>query len=101
MKDKTLLKISLLTIILAPIINGFVLSKLWLWFITPIFTINPITIIQAIGLAFIWNFMNPTISTNKENNNKDYQQKIENVITDFIGRAIGALGFGWILTQFM
>lgn len=39
-------------VILNTIMTGWVLTKLWIWFVVSIFNVPPLTIIQAIGLSF-------------------------------------------------
>lgn len=42
---------------ISTIIYGFILLKLWLWFIVPIFELEPLRIIEAIGISSIVNFL--------------------------------------------
>jgi len=37
--------------------QGFILSKLWLWFIVPVFALAPIAIVPAIGLMLVVGFL--------------------------------------------
>ncbi len=55
---------SLITFLLIPVMfvlsaswTGFVFAKLWLWFITPIFHIQPIGVFASAGLAYIAAFL--------------------------------------------
>ena len=41
---------TVVALVLGAIIGGFVLSKLWVWFMVPIFDLNPLRIVEAIGL---------------------------------------------------
>jgi hypothetical protein len=47
----------ILLMIISPIISGFVIMKLWMWFIVPTFEVNPIRIVEAIGFMFLINFI--------------------------------------------
>jgi hypothetical protein len=46
-----------LAMIISPIINGFVFSKLWFWFIVPTFQMQPLRVVEAIGIIFLINFI--------------------------------------------
>lgn len=48
--------ITLITVLLLPlssVFSGFMLSKMWDWFVVPIFSVNQLSITQAIGLMII------------------------------------------------
>lgn len=87
-----------LIMIISPIINGFVLSKLWLWFIVPIFQIRQISLIEAIGLVCFISFI--AAKKVKTEQDKFWQELGENVAF-LIFSCIFALGGGWIITLFM
>ena len=40
---------------------GFVLTKLWTWFIVPTFHLIPLTLVQAIGLFLVVNLIRPVL----------------------------------------
>jgi len=48
--------------------NGFILSKLWSWFIVTTFGLEPLTIVQAIGVSMVVGFLT---SHRASTNNKD------------------------------
>jgi len=43
--------------IISVVITGFVLSKLWFWFIVPVFALPELRLIEAIGLSFLISFV--------------------------------------------
>ncbi len=43
------------------VLDGFVLTKLWLWFIVPIFHLNPLTLIQALGFSLVIRYLTKDI----------------------------------------
>jgi len=89
----------LLAMIISPIINGFVFSKLWLWFIVPIFQIQPLRVVEAIGIILLVNFIIAKIDR-EEVKEKFWRQFTANMI--FIVLAAGfALLSGWIVTLFL
>jgi hypothetical protein len=42
---------------LVSIFDGWVISKLWLWFMTPIFGLHPLTVPQCIAVALVVNYL--------------------------------------------
>lgn len=64
-------------IIFMPIINGFVLSFLWKWFISPIFHIRNISFIEAMGIALIFHFLlqNKIFSDKNKKKDKDENKR--------------------------
>ena len=85
-----------LIIVATFIVNGFVFMKFWHWFIMYTFAVQPINLIQSIGLMFVWNFMKPTPKYDKDAKMKDLTEHF------FKKMAMTAVVFfiGWILTFF-
>lgn len=79
---------------MAVILRGFVCCKLWLWFICPIFSIAPITIPQAIGLAVIAALFHPARS------NSDKKPSWQELVAGFLGPVV-SLGIGWMVHLFL
>ena len=80
------------------IFSGFVLTKLWMWFITPIFYFYPINIIQAIGLLVTINFF----KTRKyEKFKQDEWEEIKKSFFNVIAKCSVALFLGWILQMLL
>lgn len=83
-----------LLIIYSAIVHGWVLSKLWLWFLVPIFGLQPLNITQAIGISIIVGFLTHQVDIKK---GKDDKVKLFLVlINPFI-----ILLFGYIVHKFM
>lgn len=40
-------------LILSSVLNGWVLSILWGWFLVPTLKLPPLTVVQAIGIAMV------------------------------------------------
>jgi len=69
----------MLGIIISSIINGFVITKLWAWFVVPTFEANPLRIIEAIGLMFLVNHIKA--KRDKEHNkDKFWEQFVADAI---------------------
>ena len=92
---------TVVALVLGAIMGGFVLSKLWVWFMVPIFDLNPLRIVEAIGLTFIVGYMinNPTES------GKTFEGPfLEELLKAFLQTLVMAAGFlliGWIIHLFM
>jgi len=92
-----------MTIILAltigPIINGFVFMKLWLWFIVPTFQMQPLRIVEAIGIVFFITFI--TLKKSKEvDKDKVFESLLESMIFT-LSKSVVVLFFSWIITLFL
>ena len=89
--------IILLAKIMTTIINGFVLAKLWMWFIVPTFKTQPLRIIEAIGIIFL---INSLFDKKAKNDDSFWKSFIKNFIY-IIVIAVFTLLSGWIATLFM
>lgn len=96
--------IAILFIGLSAIIRGFVLTKLWMWFIIPIFNLPNLILIHAIGILIILNFI---FQINMDDTGIPIKNKYyENIflykaLNALIVRPLFALVFGWVASQFM
>jgi hypothetical protein len=88
-----------LTIIISAILNGWALSILWEWFVVPIFNIQKISTLQAIGLSLIVGYFTATTQSKKKDDEKK-ELVISNLITLSL-KPLFAVFFGWIVVQFM
>lgn len=93
---KTLIIIlgTIAAIVLSMIYTGFVFTKLWGWFVIPVFGLPMLTIAQAIGLTIVMRMV--TINQILENK----KQWHENLILCILYPTFGLL-FGWIIQFFL
>lgn len=98
MKDLGKFMVALLIQIVLIIINGFVFSKLWLWFIVPMFQMQPINLIQAIGIFTIIQFLR--IGKNGEIKDISWKQLAEHFVY-FIIAPMYFLLIGYVVTLFI
>lgn len=89
----------LMVVFISIIINSFVVTKLWIWFIVPTFDVNPLRMVEAIGLMFLVIFVT-TKQSNEDNENTLSQQLSTRMIYRVTLSAIVLL-FGWITQMFM
>ena len=88
-----------LAMLISPIINGFVITKLWLWFIVPTFEANPLRVVEAIGLMFLINYIKAKQDT-KADKDKFWKQFGTNIIYLILMAGFSLLS-GWIVQMFM
>ena len=89
----------LLAMIISPIINGFVFSKLWLWFIVPIFQIHPLRVVEAIGIIFLINFIKA--KKDKESDKDKFWETFATNMVFVVLMAGFALLSGWVVMLFL
>jgi hypothetical protein len=76
-------------------VNGFVLSKLWSWFIVTTFGLDPLNIVQAIGLTIVVGFL--TVRTNwNTDKDKTTAEKISQFVIALVAPFVTLL-VGWIV----
>lgn len=90
---------SLIISIPTSIWSGFVLTKLWMWFIVPVFALAPLTIVPAIGLALVVSFL--TFHLPYEKSKPDYSGLLAHQLSVGFIRPLFALFFGYIVHLFM
>ena len=81
------------------VLNGWVLSILWGWFLVPL-GLAPISVISAIGIALILNYIQKDFKA-EETEGDTAIDKFVNAITKALAKPLGALFVGWIITLFM
>jgi Kef-type K+ transport system membrane component KefB len=91
--------ILVLATIISPIINGFVFSKLWFWFIVPTFQMQPLRIVESIGIIFLINFI--CMKRDKDADNDQFWKTFIANITFIVLMAGFTLVSGWIVTLFL
>ena len=88
-----------LAMIITPIINGFVFSKLWFWFIVPTLQMQPLRVIEAIGIIFLINFIR--VKRDKEADKNKFWETFASNMVFIVFMAGFALLFGWVVTLFL
>jgi len=79
------------------IVNGWVLTHLWHWFMVPIFGLHDLTIAPAIGLGLIVSFLtNKGRIAKKDSRETDWGATIGYLLSPFV-----VLFFGYVVHLFM
>jgi hypothetical protein len=85
------------------IFNGWVLSLLWQWIVTPTFGMKAITVAQAVGLFFVINYVKNNIDINKKKEEDPMTFWFAAFLTIFCTLLNGfvVLFLAWLVTLFM
>jgi hypothetical protein len=88
-----------LIVMLVPVMifHGWVLTKLWAWFIVPQFGLAPLPLTIAIGLSILVNYIKP----GPLDYAKDPASSSQSRLISHLLHPVFALLFGWIVTWFM
>ena len=85
-----------LLIIITYLINGFVLSKMWLWFIVTTFGAPVLTVPQAIGVGMIVSFLTYRATPKNKDSNSEWSQIIIDILSAMISPFVTLL-IAWIV----
>jgi len=88
--------IIIIVMIVTPLINGFVVMKLWNWFIIPIFSLQPLKLIEAIGFTIILAFI--TAKPSKNNKEEDFWDKLFESVLYTILLGLFTLILGYVVS---
>ncbi|OGL32324.1 hypothetical protein A3F64_03165 [Candidatus Saccharibacteria bacterium RIFCSPHIGHO2_12_FULL_42_8] len=86
---------------ISSILNGWVLSILWGWFVVPTFDAPDISVVQAIGLALVVRFLTHSRSIEESDDSMSKEEKLQKAAIVAIASPLFALFFGWIVHFFM
>ena len=88
-------------LVISAVITGFVLSVLWRWFIIPIFSLPPLSIPQATGIAIIVEFLTTYQDQRQGEDDKGLTEKIIKSLFYAICYPMIILGLGWVIQLFL
>jgi len=93
--------LTILTAIVTTIVNAFVFSKLWLWFVAPTLNLPSLKIIEAAGImlfiAFIQAERKPKEAKVVDTGHGDFWPQFGSHTALILGIAGMSLFFGWIV----
>lgn len=92
--------IILLSMVVSPIINGYVLMKLWMWFIVPTFETQPLRMVEAVGLMILTNYLKSTYTKNEVKDNESWET-FNHILIFTIVYSILVLFSGWVVSCFI
>ena len=89
----------LVGVIISSIITGFVFSKLWLWFIVPIFSVDPLRVVEAIGIMVLIGYVRTRFDSKAKED--DFWEKFTSLIIFSVFLGGFTLFWGWVITLFL
>lgn len=94
MEALLVLLIFLLTIVPSALLRGFVVSKLWLWHVVPVFHLAPITVSQAISVSLIFSVL--TYHYTPDDKKRSAEEVIGLLLAPFLTNFL-LLFMGWVI----
>lgn len=88
----------LLFSILLAVLNGFVLSKLWGWFVVTQFDLPSLGVVPAIGVGLAVSFLTHQVQNKSD---EDSDERALRTIIESAVVAVFALIYGWVVFQFV
>jgi hypothetical protein len=84
------------------IFEGWVLTKLWAWFLVPLLGLKPLTIAYAIGISLIVRLLTYHIPSYQELKDQklEWSESISRLLVPFVG-GLFALGLGYIVHLYL
>lgn len=86
--------------VFGPIINGYVLSVLWGWFIVPTFGVSALSIVPAIGVAIVVSSF-ACLTHHYKKEKKSLGELIKEGAKEIAWRPPTTLFLGWVVHLFM
>lgn len=86
-------------ILCSPPLHGFVLSKMWAWFVAPTFGLPMLSMVQALGLSATLCALRPMHVP--EEKDDDLVKRGVVLLSRHLGAPLLVLGYGWVLSRFL
>jgi len=83
-------------IFVASVVQAYVLSTLWGWYVVPFFAAKPLPMVVAFGLSLIVNYVHPHLIRYKEDTRGTGEKLLDSCL-----RPAVALLMGWVGTFFL
>ena len=82
------------------VINGWAFALLWAWFIAATFGLPEISIPVAIGIAMTVGFLMPW-NKDPDQDKSSFGEKMAEAFLKVSIKSLMAVGFGWVVLQFV
>lgn len=82
------------------VVSGFVLTKLWFWFVVPTFGFTPLGIVESIGVVILVSFLKSAKRDESVDLDNFWKQLIDKLLFS-IYASLAFLFFGWAVSLFM
>jgi hypothetical protein len=90
---------TILLLVFVTVLRGFVLAKLWAWFICSTFGLHPLTLPQAVGICGIIGYFSTKVDGKKDE--RKWTEIMGQALGGSIGLACMCLLLGWITKLFL
>lgn len=100
MKIIGLITVVIITLILSAIWRGYVLTKLWIWFIVSTFGASPLRIAEAIGVALVVSFLCYQYNSYEDKDASASERLIKGISVALLSPAVVLL-VGWIVKSWI
>lgn len=78
------------------LLHGWAIQTLWGWFVAPVFHVQYLTLIQAIGLGLIVQTISPSPDIKQKSDDGTWAS-----LATVVARPMIAVGIGWVVNMFM
>lgn len=96
-----IMTVSVITIAVSMILNGYALSVLWAWFIVPTFQCVSLTVPAAIGVAMTVSYLTHRITRDDADDKRTFTERLGWSIAVSITKPAMSLMFGFVVKSFM
>lgn len=94
--------LAIAVVVLGSVANGFVLSKLWEWFVAPTFELPLLSIPVAMGISVVVAMLTYQSSkSDKKSESKSLNEAVIELILEVTLKPATTLLVGWIIYQFV
>ena len=90
-----------LSIVVASLMNGWALSVLWGWFVSPIFGVPNLQIMEAIGFSLVVGMLTQNTSNKDDDSKKSFGALIVKLLAVAVFKPAFVVFLGWIILKFM
>lgn len=87
-------------IVINSILNGFVLTVLWGWFVVPLFSLPPLNIPQAVGISIILSYLTHQ-KTDTKDKDDGFWSTILSALLYIILYPLLVLAIAWVVQLFL
>jgi len=91
--------IAILSIVPLMLLDGFALTRLWHWFVVPLFHLHDLTLLGAIGLALTVKYV--TVQYDHNEDKRDSKRRLIAALGYGTAKPLLAVAFGWLVRFFM
>ena len=81
------------------VVNGWALSVLWTWFVSPVFSVAPLSIPQAIGFSIVVGVL--THQSKPKEEGKETSELIAEILAYSVFSPPLIVFIGWVVFQFV